>query len=128
VLSPRSRRRLTSWISLIALIAGSLATPLAHALAMRAGGPMTADFCSVAGKMPSAAELPVAPGNTDRHRHIGECPCCNATASPFAIAPAASSTPILAPGAIALSPRIAIPLRAPSPWRAIQPRAPPLAA
>jgi hypothetical protein len=119
------RRHLVVWISLAALIAGTLAPPLAHALAMRAAGVVAADFCSVSGKLSDAAQRPIAPAQSDRHHPAGECPCCNATATPLAIADVARMTGLLAPPAVGAPIAAISSARALSPWRAIQPRAPP---
>jgi len=87
----RIRQRSFAWVAMIALMGGMLGSPLAHALALRAGG-AGSDLCSAVTPAGVAAK-PMVPGGLGHAAHVSDCPCC--TGSTPAIAPAF-------PGAVAL--------------------------
>jgi len=87
----RIRQRSFAWVAMIALMGGMLGSPLAHALALRAGG-AGRDLCSAVTPAGVAAK-PMVPGGLGHAAHVSDCPCC--TGSTPAIAPAF-------PGAVAL--------------------------
>jgi len=122
--SRRNRQRRISLVALLALVSSLLASPFAHAHAMRMAAVGT-DLCTAASGMSSK---PAAPAEQRRVTHGAECSCCTGSAPNLVQALA----PVVAPWRqdvalenAAAEPTLRHDIQSP---RGGQPRAPPILA
>lgn len=123
-----TRRLLTVWIALLAVLFGALAPSVSHALAAQRGGTARwAELCGVNGvkRVLVAAETPQAPQRDLLQHHVEHCPYCATHGGAVALPPpAAISFAVI--GGRDVYPSLYY--RAPAPlfpWSAARPRGPP---
>jgi hypothetical protein len=122
-------RTLQVWIACLAILFGSLAPSISHALAA-AGGAMQIEICTRAGIMTMSVSDTAAKKSplSLTQDHLKHCPCCLAHEGPLALPPALQLTFAIL-GGHDLFP--ALFYDAPQPlfsWSAANPRAPPVTA
>lgn len=123
-----TRRLLTIWIALLAVLFGALAPSVSYALAAQRGGTAQwAELCGVNGvkRVLVAAETPPAPQRDPLQHHIEHCPYCATHGGTFALPPpAALSVAVI--GGHDRYPSLYYHAPAPLfPWSAAKPRGPP---
>lgn len=123
----RTRSHCVSWLAIFAMVASALASPLAHAFAMRSADGMDRDFCTaVADGTPSQRPASrSAPADAGHHGHAGACSLCACSLTPAAAPPASPALYAITRGEpLSASPAHATHLSR-SPSEDGRPRAPP---
>lgn len=124
----RFHQRFVAWFAMLALVASSVAAPLAHALAMRDAVPNRADICSVAKKSTGtqrAAVFPGAPFDAGHAAHGTQCALCAGASPPAAISRPADTAIACVEGSAGLAWTAPETLHPRLPSRDGRPRAPP---
>lgn len=126
---PLTRRALTLWIAMLAVLFSALAPAVSHALAAGDSTSSWGEICSVNGARPTSlsAGTPQKPVKDALQHHIEHCPFCATHGASFALLPPVA-LPFAVIGGHDLFPSLYY--HAPAPlfsWAAAQPRGPPAA-
>lgn len=121
-------RRLSTWITILAMLAFALAPTVSRALAFAGGGSGWAEVCTPQGMQWVSADGQRSDSPPDGAPQLDHCHFCQLAAA--GAAPLPATAPVLAlPLAGAEPPRLFLQAaRTPHAWRSAQPRAPPFLA
>jgi hypothetical protein len=123
----RTRSRCVSWLAIFAMVASALASPLAHAFAMRSADGMGRDLCTAAadGTQSQRPVSPSAPKDAGHHGHAGACSLCACSLAPAAAPPTSPAFYAGTRGEALPAPPVHATLLSQSPSEYGRPRAPP---